>query len=430
MASITEVARLAGVSRPPRRASSRRPTTRSARRRASASSRPPGAGLRPQRARPRPAQELRPGRGGHRPRHHRPVLRGGRARGGGRCDVGRLPRDHVQLGARTRSASGSYVRLLRSMRAAAVMFAGSGLDDPAANEEMARHLAAMRADGAAVVHLSPHADGEPEVGVDNAAGDRVDGRGARRPRPPADRVPRWADVAVRRARAARRVPPRARGRRDRDRRAAGAPTGFDAGRALARRHAARGRRAVHGDLLRQRPARAGALQRLPSSASTSRARSRSPGFDDISMAAMTAPSLSTVRLPLREIGRRGFEHADRARRRRPAPRGPADGRRPARLDGAAGAGRRAARPAAGRSAGPPDGGRARRSRRPRHRQQPGHRRGGRGQGRRRGRHRRRPLPPRPGRRPTATVGAGPRRRARRRRRSRPTSATAPRPRGS
>ena len=26
---------------------------------------------------------------------------------------------------------------------------------------------------------------------------------------------------------------------------------------------------------------------------------------------MTAPSLSTVRLPLREIGRRGFEYADR-----------------------------------------------------------------------------------------------------------------------
>jgi LacI family transcriptional regulator len=35
------------------------------------------------------------------------------------------------------------------------------------------------------------------------------------------------------------------------------------------------------------------------------------GFDDISIAALTAPSLSTVRLPLREMGRRGFEHADR-----------------------------------------------------------------------------------------------------------------------
>jgi LacI family transcriptional regulator len=66
----------------------------------------------------------------------------------------------------------SYVRLLRSMRAAAVVFAGSGLDDPTLNEEIDRHLAAMRADGAAVVHLSPHALGEPEIGVDNAAGIR------------------------------------------------------------------------------------------------------------------------------------------------------------------------------------------------------------------------------------------------------------------
>jgi hypothetical protein len=47
------------------------------------------------------------------------------------------------------------------VRAAAVVFAGSGLDDPSLNEEIDRHLAAMRADGAAVVHLSPHALGEP-----------------------------------------------------------------------------------------------------------------------------------------------------------------------------------------------------------------------------------------------------------------------------
>src|SRR5439155_1921574 len=35
------------------------------------------------------------------------------------------------------------------------------------------------------------------------------------------------------------------------------------------------------------------------------------GFDDISTAALTAPTLSTVRLPLRELGRLGFEHAGR-----------------------------------------------------------------------------------------------------------------------
>ncbi|MEO8625096.1 MAG: substrate-binding domain-containing protein, partial [Candidatus Limnocylindrales bacterium] len=35
------------------------------------------------------------------------------------------------------------------------------------------------------------------------------------------------------------------------------------------------------------------------------------GFDDISIAALSAPHLSTVRLPLREMGRRGFENAMR-----------------------------------------------------------------------------------------------------------------------
>jgi LacI family transcriptional regulator len=35
------------------------------------------------------------------------------------------------------------------------------------------------------------------------------------------------------------------------------------------------------------------------------------GFDDIATAAMTAPPLSTVRLPLHEIGRRGFAFAER-----------------------------------------------------------------------------------------------------------------------
>ena len=64
----------------------------------------------------------------------------------------------------------SYVRLLRSMRAAGVIFAASGLDDPASNQEIEKHLAAMRGDGAAVVHLSPHALGPADVGVDNEAG--------------------------------------------------------------------------------------------------------------------------------------------------------------------------------------------------------------------------------------------------------------------
>ena len=64
----------------------------------------------------------------------------------------------------------SYVRLLRSMRAASVIFAASGLDDPEANQEIEKHLAVMRGDGAAIVHLSPHALGPADVGIDNEAG--------------------------------------------------------------------------------------------------------------------------------------------------------------------------------------------------------------------------------------------------------------------
>ena len=71
---------------------------------------------------------------------------------------------------RSPEREGSYVRLLRSMRAAAVIFAGSGMDDPDHNQALLRHLDGIRANGAAVVHLSPHAFGSPEVGVDNAAG--------------------------------------------------------------------------------------------------------------------------------------------------------------------------------------------------------------------------------------------------------------------
>ena len=65
----------------------------------------------------------------------------------------------------------SYVRLLRSIRAAAVVFAGSGLDEPKVTEEIDRHLAAMRADGAAIVHCRRRAR-PADVGVDNPPGSR------------------------------------------------------------------------------------------------------------------------------------------------------------------------------------------------------------------------------------------------------------------
>lgn len=206
----------------------------------------------------------------------------------------------------------SYVRLLRSMRAAAVVFAGSGLDDPTENVEIERHLAAMQADGAAVVHLSPHALGAPDVGVDNAAGI-------------ADMVAALVRLGHRRI--GFLAGPRALYvARDR---LAGYRQGLaDGGLAFDARlvvHTAfdRDGGALGVDLLRAGdvPFTAiccandllalGALERLAALGIEVPTAMSVAGFDDISMAALTSPSLSTVRLPLREMGRRGFEHADR-----------------------------------------------------------------------------------------------------------------------
>ncbi len=206
----------------------------------------------------------------------------------------------------------SYVRLLRSMRAAAVIFAGSGMDDPARNEELGRHLAGLRDNGAAIVHLSPHAFGEPEVGVDNAAGiaamvAALAALGHRRiafmAGPTALYVARERLAGYRRAVADHGLAT--------DRRLV-VPTTFDSDggasavdRLLAS-DAAFTAICCANDLLAL-----GAVRRLgelgidvPGSVSVA-------GFDDISVAAITAPRLSTVRLPLRELGRRGFAHAVR-----------------------------------------------------------------------------------------------------------------------
>jgi hypothetical protein len=56
----------------------------------------------------------------------------------------------------------------------------------------------------------------------------------------------------------------------------------------------------------------GSLQRLHEHGINVPADVSVAGFDDIPVAAMTAPSLSTVRIPLRELGRRGFDAAVRA----------------------------------------------------------------------------------------------------------------------
>jgi LacI family transcriptional regulator len=201
---------------------------------------------------------------------------------------------------------------LRSIRAAAVVFAGSGLDDPTANEEMARQLAAMRADGAAVVHLSPHALGEPEVGVDNAAGiasmvAALVGLGHRR----IAFLAGPSALFVARERLAGYRHGLERAGIDLDDRLV-VRTGFDAGGGalgidlLMERNAPYTAVCCANDLLAF-----GALGRLAELGVDVPGAISVAGFDDVSTAALIAPGLTTVRLPLRELGRRGFEYAHR-----------------------------------------------------------------------------------------------------------------------
>ena len=205
----------------------------------------------------------------------------------------------------------SYVRLLRSIRAAAVVFAGSGLDDPALTEEMDRHLAAMRADGAAVVHLSPHALGEPDVGVDNAAGiaamiAALVALGHRRIAFLAG--PRSLYVARERL-AGYRLGLEAAGIGYDERLVVRTSFDADGGALGVETLLATGvpftALSCANDLLAL-----GALGRLAALGIAVPGAVSVAGFDDIPTAALAAPSLSTVRLPLREMGRRGFGHAE------------------------------------------------------------------------------------------------------------------------
>ncbi|HSS36209.1 MAG TPA: LacI family DNA-binding transcriptional regulator [Patescibacteria group bacterium] len=206
----------------------------------------------------------------------------------------------------------AVVRLLRSMRAATLIFAGSGLDDPTINAEMRKHVAAMRGYGAAVVHLSPHAYGEAEVGVDNAAG--------------------IASVVAELVRLGHRqiaflAGPTtlyvARQRLDGYRRGlaeAGLPfdersvvsTSFNRdGGALAIDTLLAGTAPFTAICAANDLLALGALDRLAELGIAVPDDVSVMGFDDIQTAAMAAPRLSTVRLPLREIGRRGFGFAER-----------------------------------------------------------------------------------------------------------------------
>ena len=219
----------------------------------------------------------------------------------------------------------SYVRLLRSMRAATLIFAGSGLDDPAINARMRRHTAAMRAYGAAVVHLSPHAGGAGEIRVDNQAGiagmvSALVGLGHRRiaflAGPPTLYVARERLAGYRRGLEAAGI--------ESDERLV-LSTGFnqETGAAAVDQLLAAADEVPFTAIMAANDLLAlGALRRLEELGIDVPGRISVAGFDDIQTTAITSPPLSTVRLPLHEIGRRGYEYAAQV----------LDGMRPARVD--------------------------------------------------------------------------------------------------
>jgi LacI family transcriptional regulator len=193
----------------------------------------------------------------------------------------------------------SYVRLLRSMRAASVIFAASGLDDPESNREIGKHLAAMRSDGAAV------------VGVDNEAGmasmiEALVGLGHREiaflAGPSSLFVGRARLAGYRRGLAEAGITFDERlvihTSFDREGGALGVDTLLGPARFTAI--------ACAND-----PLAMGALARLADLGIDVPGQLSVAGFDDVPVAAITSPSLSTVRLPLREMGRRGFAEAVR-----------------------------------------------------------------------------------------------------------------------
>lgn len=206
----------------------------------------------------------------------------------------------------------SYVRLLRGMRAAAIIFAGSGIREAKLEEALTRHLDAMERYGAAVVHLSPSFRGPAVVGVDNAGAMAAIVRalialGHRRIGYLSG--PDWLYVATDREEGYRRALADAGIELDPS---IIIPTTFDEdGGAegvdrLLRVDPRITAIACANDLLAL-----GALDRLAVLGASVPDDVSVTGFDDIPGASRTMPSLSTVRLPLRDLGHAGFRHAEK-----------------------------------------------------------------------------------------------------------------------
>ena len=204
----------------------------------------------------------------------------------------------------------SYVRLLRSMRAGVVIFAGSGIRDSELEATVARHLSAMERYGAAVVNLSPSSRGVPFIGFDNvegmaaAVGELVR-MGHRRIGYLSG--PSRLYVCVDRERGYRQA-------------LAAARIKTDANLVVATSFDGEGGAAGVDELLARAPdvtalacandlLALGALDRLAELGVSVPGELSVTGFDDIPAAARTSPPLSTIRVPLRSLGAAGFRLA-------------------------------------------------------------------------------------------------------------------------
>lgn len=78
------------------------------------------------------------------------------------CNTDRDPAKEVQ-----------YLRKLRSMRVDVVIFAAGEFRDPGHRADITRQLTAIEESGGVVVHLAPVTDGRPDVAFSNATGFRL-----------------------------------------------------------------------------------------------------------------------------------------------------------------------------------------------------------------------------------------------------------------
>jgi LacI family transcriptional regulator len=217
----------------------------------------------------------------------------------------------------------SYVRKLRSMCVDAVLFTAGGLEDPEHQQRLAAQTQKIEAAGRVVVHLAPHPTRRPAVYYSTPAAigvavDHLAGLGHRRllyvagSRNIATTTERTAALAQI-AKAAGLPAPEvlyADFSREGGRLAASEVAG----------HVARGVTAV---MASNDQMAVGLLEGLDALGVRAPRDVSVTGFGDISVCRYVHPALTTVRLPLYELGAQGMQHAlralagERPRRRRP-----------------------------------------------------------------------------------------------------------------